>query len=583
VPDVWLVRHAGYRIGLHGIPLDPLRADRIAAYLLDEGLVRPRGVSRPIPASLENLGRVHRAAYLESLDRGETLEAVFGFEVEGANRQVLVDHQRLIAGGTIQATRLALRTGRPAVNLGGGLHHATPEAGMAFCLFNDVAVAIRRLRAKRFDEPILVVDLDVHDGNGTRVAFADDPSVFTFSVHSDTWDNRPAVADRCIALGEGVTDDRLLDLLRKELPPVFRSHLPGLVIFIAGADPGADDTIGNWNITPAGMLERDRMVFDLVRETRSQPPLVITLGGGYGDRAWRYPARSLAWLLSGHEYEVTEDVSSVIRMYRRIDREAVESVRPEPSRDFDWELTEEDFRSVSLGTAREDRVLGALSKHAIELSLERVGILSQIRALGLAGLTLRVEATPPLGHTLALWSEAGGPVLLMEQRVSRNRSAIPDRDLLYAEWLLLQNPRAEFSPDRPPLPDQSHPGLGLLREFVAWWVVLCERLRLDGVLFVPAHYYMAALGRRHLRFLTARDEATYDAFRAAVTDLSLPEASRAIDAGHVIDAETGRPATWHTPLMVLPVSSGLRAHTRQPGYEAEVEKLRSSLDYRRVG
>ncbi|NIQ31009.1 MAG: histone deacetylase, partial [Acidobacteria bacterium] len=98
--------------------------------------------------------------------------------------QEALDLSRLMAGGTIQATRMALRTGKVAVHLGGGFHHATPDEGMGFCVFNDAAIAVRRLRARGFREPILIVDLDLHDGNGTRAAFADDPSVYTFSIHN---------------------------------------------------------------------------------------------------------------------------------------------------------------------------------------------------------------------------------------------------------------------------------------------------------------------------------------------------------------------------------------------------------------
>ena len=118
--------------------------------------------------------------------------------------EATLDLQRLMAGGTIQATRLALRTGGIAVHLGGGFHHAMPDAGLGFCVFNDVAVAIRRLRGRGFAEPVLVVDLDLHDGNGTRRIFADDPTVHTFSIHNDHWGDTEAVASTSIALGPGV-------------------------------------------------------------------------------------------------------------------------------------------------------------------------------------------------------------------------------------------------------------------------------------------------------------------------------------------------------------------------------------------
>jgi len=553
-----LVHDAAYRTDVRGIPLDPLRADRILAYLLDAGLVRPRDVGRPLPASLEQIARVHGGAYLDSLDRPEVQESVFGIRLGPEDSQRVIDYQRLLVGGTIHATRLALRTGRVAVNLGGGLHHATPERGMGFCLFNDIAVAVTRLRAKGFHEPVLVVDLDLHDGNGTRVAFRHDPTVFTFSIHNETWDDAPAVADRSIALGSGISGEPYLAALCEALPPVIREHRPGLVIYVAGADPSRSDTLGNWKVAPADLLARDRFVVESLRETQPSVPMVVLLGGGYGDRAWQSSARFLAWLVSGREHEPREEIDALVRMFRRIEREFPAATRGED----DWGLSEEDLGGLGPEAERGGHLLGALSKHAVELSLERFGFLGRIRSLGFAALTLQLEATPPVGHTLRLTSDGGRGHLLMEQRLDRNRSAIPGMELLVAEWVLLQNPETTFPEHRPPLPGQRHPGLGLAREVVAWWVVLCEQLGLDGILFVPSHYYMAVLGRQHLSFLRPADAATFKAFGRAVSGLDLAEATRAIEQGRVTEVSTGRPAGWPAPPMVFPVSRALRTRVR---------------------
>jgi acetoin utilization deacetylase AcuC-like enzyme len=574
-PDPFrLVHDPAYRTDVRGVPLDPLRADRILAFLLDAGLTRQGDVSRPRPASLKYIARAHSGAYLDSLDRPEVQEAVFGFPLGPEDAQRAIDYQRLLVGGTIHATRLALRTGQVGVNLGGGLHHATPERGMGFCLFNDIVVAVTRLRAKGFDEPVLVVDLDLHDGNGTRAAFAHDASVFTFSIHNETWDDSPAVADRRIPLGSGVTGERYLATLRAELPRVVREHRPGLVVYVAGADPGQDDPLGDWNVAPADLLDRDRFVIEQVRAVQPATPVVVLLGGGYGDRAWRCTARFLAWLASGKRHEPSEDIDAVVRMFHRIEREA----GPSSSADGGWALTEEDLGELSAEAERGVRLLGSLSKHAVELSLERFGFLGRIRSLGFTGLELRIEATPPVGQTMRLVADWGRGPLLMEQRLDRNRSALPGAELLAAEWLLLQNPAAAFPGTRPPLPGQRHPGLGLLREVVAWWILLCERLRLDGILFVPSHYYMAVLGRRHLRFLRAEDAATFEAFARAVDGSGLTEASRAIEQGHVVDRATGRSAVWPAPPMVLPVSRALKERARSTAGVLD----REVPDFRRV-
>jgi hypothetical protein len=146
----------------------------------------------------------------------------------------------------------------------------------------------------------------------------------------------------------------------------------------------------------------------------------------------------------------------------------------------------------------------------------------------------------------------------MELRVRRERKIFVDKEFLYAEWLLLQNPLKQFSTERPRLPGQKHPGLGLLAEIVALMVLMCEQVGLEGIVFVPAHYYMAALGRRHLKFVRPEDARIYAAISRAVSELSLAEATRAIEAGRVVHATDNSPVKWHTPLMILPVNEELQ-------------------------
>ena len=167
---------------------------------------------------------------------------------------------------------------------------------------------------------------------------------------------------------------------------------------------------------------------------------------------------------------------------------------------------------------------------------------------------------------------------LLELRVRRDRASVPDMEALYVEWLLLQDPRAEFG-ERPRLPGQKYPGLGLLREMVALLVVVCEQLGLDGILFVPAHYYMAALGRRHLRFVRTEDAAVFEAMRAAVADLDLATATRAMEDGRVVDRQSGAAVPWHTPPMIMPVSERLEARLGSAGSEEESLEAGAGLVY----
>lgn len=589
-PAAVFVYHAGYARTVAGVPIDPARADEILAFLLDRRLIRRRDVSPPIPASLENLLRVHPPAYLESIQDPATLTGIFGSPVPPEEVQQIIDLQRLSVGGTIQATRLALGVGRPsgsrpiAVNLKGGLHHATAARGMGFCVFNDVAVAIRRLRARGFQEPVLVVDLDVHDGNGTRAIFAADATVHTLSIHNHTWDDAPAVAATSIALGEGVTDDVYLAALRESLPQVFAAHRPGLVVYIAGCDPAADDRLGDWRITPAGMLERDRFVVEEVRGdgSRHRTPLVILPGGGYGPGAWRYSARFFGWLISGRVEEPPDDMELALGRFRPIARQFTQhAATPGAQRaaaGSEWSLTESDLAAIAHGVAPEPRVLGHYSSHGLELLLERLGFFRQLRDRGFRHPVLDVAFGHAMagGETIRVYGDAERRDLVMELRMRRNRRVVPGMDVVYVEWLLLQNPRVPFGGRLAPLPGQEHPGLGMLGEVAAWVLVMCESLDLDGVVFEPAHYYTAAVGQHRLRFLEPEDQVLFEALREAVAGMSLADADRAIAEGRVVDAATGEPVRWRPAPMVVPVSGRLRALIGGPSYNRALEAARDT-------
>jgi acetoin utilization deacetylase AcuC-like enzyme len=557
--------------------MDPARADKILAFLTHEGLVRRPDVSRPIPASLEHVLRIHTREYVESLSDPSVVGGVLGITLGEAETQQALDLARLMAGGTIQATRLALQTGRVAAHLGGGFHHATPDEGMGFCLINDVAIAIARLRARRFHDPILVVDLDLHDGNGTRAAFATDPSVYTYSLHNVPWDEAEAVASTAMALGSGITDQALLDALERTLPAVVEEHRPGLVFYVAGVDPAETDALGDWNLTAAGMLARDRFVVELVRNESRRIPLVVVLAGGYGPSAWRYTARFLGWLAAGTEVEPPDDAEIVLQRFREISS-TWNLERTVADDENDWGLTEEDV--LGLVTQQDTRFLAGFSRHAVELQLEELGILDRIRSRGFRQPVLSLDAPRGLHPVLRLHGDQERTELLMELKASRSRSIVPGMEVLEVGWLKLQNPRAQFTHARPQLPGQDYPGLGILRDVAGWLVVVCEKLRLDGIAFMPAQYYMAAVGYHHLRFVEPAAQGRFEALRDTLRSLGIGRGNRAIVAGAVLDEVTGETYTWVPSVTVLAVSPELQRSVSSPEYRAAVERVRATTRFR---
>jgi acetoin utilization deacetylase AcuC-like enzyme len=249
--------------------------------LLADGVLEPADFVEPDPAADADLARVHTTTYL-----GKIRENDFSY-AERARLEVpftaaLAQAARLCCGGTLLAARRALEEG-VAVHLGGGFHHAFADHGEGFCLLNDVAVAAAALLAEGRAERVMVVDLDVHHGNGTAAIFSQDRRVFTFSMHQQN--NYPAEkppSDLDVGLPDGTRDDRYLELLAEQLPSQLDVHRPQAVLYLAGADPYGVDQLGGLGLTQEGLRLRDRLVLSACVERGVA--VAVTLAGGYAVR-----------------------------------------------------------------------------------------------------------------------------------------------------------------------------------------------------------------------------------------------------------------------------------------------------------
>jgi acetoin utilization deacetylase AcuC-like enzyme len=232
----------------------------------------------PARVSRDDLLLVHTADYVDRFTRGELTrdeERRLGFPWSDA----LVERSYRAAGGTSEAARHAMRHG-VAMNLAGGTHHAFPSHGEGFCVFNDVAIAIRALQRDGKVARAAVIDLDVHQGNGTHAVFAGDDSVYTFSMHGGrNYPFRKVPGRLDVELADRTGDDEYLDLLSANLPRVIVDARADLVVYLAGADPHEHDRLGRLSLTFEGLARRDSIVLEQCREVGL--PVVVTIAGGY--------------------------------------------------------------------------------------------------------------------------------------------------------------------------------------------------------------------------------------------------------------------------------------------------------------
>jgi acetoin utilization deacetylase AcuC-like enzyme len=246
--------------------------------ILAEGIVQPGDLHEAPAAGWEHLGLVHDAGYVDAVAAG-TLPREVQRRIGFPWSPQMVERSRRSVGATIAAARAALDEG-VAANLAGGTHHSFADRGEGFCIFNDVAVAARVLQRDRDARRITVVDLDVHQGNGTAAIFAGDESVFTFSMHGEkNFPFRKEASDLDVPLADGTGDDEYLALLRQHLGEVLNRHQPDFVFYLAGADPYEGDRLGRLKMTIGGLRERDEIVFAECR--RRGLPVAVTMSGGY--------------------------------------------------------------------------------------------------------------------------------------------------------------------------------------------------------------------------------------------------------------------------------------------------------------
>ncbi len=263
-------------IGAHVFPTEKYRL--IKDKLIKQGLFKEDDFLPPPVPDEKDILLVHTEEYLNKLKEGK-LSMMEILTLELPYSQELVEASLLCVGGTIQACSNAIESGL-GIHIGGGFHHAFPDHGEGFCVLNDIACGVRHLQGAKKIARALIVDCDLHQGNGTAYIFRQDRNTFTFSIHQQN--NYPGIkppSSLDIGLADGTADEEYLQKLKENIPGIIDSFKPELILFVAGADPYERDQIGGLSLTMEGLKRRDELVIGWAKD--SNIPLCIVLAGGY--------------------------------------------------------------------------------------------------------------------------------------------------------------------------------------------------------------------------------------------------------------------------------------------------------------
>lgn len=279
--DLAIVYHPDYVAPLpngHRFPMSKFRL--LKDLLLQENIVKPEKIYTPQLPEFEQLALVHTPEYIQKYCDG-TLEEKAQRRIGLPWSEALARRTRIAVGGTILTAQLALKYGC-ACNTAGGTHHAFPSYGSGFCIFNDMAIAAKILLQQNLVEKILIIDCDVHQGDGTAFIFRDDDSVFTFSMHCEA--NFPSIkqkSDLDVPLPVGLDDDGYLQILASHLTDLLSEVKPDLVLYDAGVDTHVSDRLGKLALTDQGIYRRERMVLSTC--LTGGYPVACVIGGGYSN------------------------------------------------------------------------------------------------------------------------------------------------------------------------------------------------------------------------------------------------------------------------------------------------------------
>ena len=301
--NISVVYSPEYLVNLGGAermhPFDIKKYEKIHNQLIDDGLLTAKATLKPDEVPVQDLLLIHSAQYLKELtDRKKVatyLEAPILVALPVSLDKGVLKPFRYATAGTILAARQALKHGI-GVNIGGGYHHAKIDKGEGFCIYADVPIAIRKLQQEKLIRRAVIIDVDVHQGNGTIVCLEDDDSTFTFSMHQgDIYPIVKEIGDRDVELVAGMDDEKYIELLSRELPDVLDQAKADICFIVAGCDTLDGDPLAQLKMTNEGIVKRDSLIVKSC--VKRKIPVVYTTSGGYSPAAWRAQYLSIKKLI----------------------------------------------------------------------------------------------------------------------------------------------------------------------------------------------------------------------------------------------------------------------------------------------
>ncbi len=584
-----LVYEPGYRGSFHEATgrhaFDPRRGARIVEQLRRMRLVGPRMILTPEPASREDLLRIHTEQFLDEIQDQRRLAELFFMRVSDLREADPIKVFLAQTGGTILALERAMEERVPVFNLGGGFHHAQRDRAEGFCPVNDVAVAVARALDRGLARRILVVDLDYHQGNGTALIFSGNEAVFTLSIHGQAWahvnDKRNNLD---VELPPGTGDETYLVAVQRALAYTLSIFEPDAALYVAGADPHVEDSLGDFKITEGGMLTRDLHVYDTLRE--AGVPMAVVLAGGYGPMAWTVAYNFIHSVITGARIPWALRPSNIRARVRRV-AEGLTTDDLQQGRSELSDLDIEDFLARRTGSGL---FMDFYTAQGVETALERYGYLDLLREKGFDTLLLSVDADDPERQILRIHFDERDREHMLVELVVRYRTLVtPDEAveegiqntfrMLSIEWLLMQDPTAEFTLERRKLPGQTYPGLGMGRWTVEILRMMAERLDCMGLMNIPQHYHNAYLYSKQMLCFSPEDQGYLDAMKRDLGKLPLVETSEAVDAGQLREASSEEPVAWMGKPQVMPVQPALNGYFARQGYIRAVAEARERYSF----